>query len=69
MTALTRIRVDLAARGYDVVVGAGAVAELASVRHDRRRCALVTQAAIPAAIVDGATAIKVMGRKLVIQYL
>ncbi len=49
-------RVDLARtvrprgrlRGYDVVVGDGAVAELTSVLAGRRRAALVTQAAIPA---------------------
>ena len=47
-----RIRVDLGARGYDVVVGADAVAELGTVLAGRRRAAVVTQAAIPAALVD-----------------
>ena len=52
----TRIRVDLSApgrdatRGYDVVVGADAIDELATVLHGRRRAAVVTQAAIPAPI-------------------
>jgi 5-deoxy-5-amino-3-dehydroquinate synthase len=45
-----RIRVDLAERGYDVVVGAGAIGELGPVLEGRRRAALVTQAAIPANI-------------------
>jgi 5-deoxy-5-amino-3-dehydroquinate synthase len=48
MTA--RIRVDLATRGYDVVVGADAIDELATVLEGRRRAAVVTQAAIPAPI-------------------
>ena len=51
-----RIRVDLGARGYDVVVGAGAVAELAPVLAGRRRAALVTQPSVPAAIIDAASA-------------
>jgi 5-deoxy-5-amino-3-dehydroquinate synthase len=51
-----RIRVDLFARGYDVVVGAGAIGELAPVLAGRRRAALVTQAAIPAGIADEARA-------------
>jgi 3-dehydroquinate synthase len=46
-----RIRVELAERGYDIVVGSGAVAELAAVLGGRRRAALVTQAAIPPVIV------------------
>jgi 5-deoxy-5-amino-3-dehydroquinate synthase len=49
-----RVRVDFGARGYDVVVGEGAVAELASLLAGRRRVAIVTQAAIPAARVDEA---------------
>jgi len=52
-----RIRLELGARGYDVVVGAGAVAELASVLAGRRRVALVTQAAIPAGLVASARAV------------
>jgi 5-deoxy-5-amino-3-dehydroquinate synthase len=44
MTA--RVRVDLGARGYDVVVGDNAVAELDLLRG-RRRVAIVTQDAIP----------------------
>src|SRR5439155_12622628 len=51
-----RIRVDLPARGYDVVVGAGAIGELAPVLEGRRRAALVTQAAIPAGIAGEASA-------------
>jgi len=54
MTA--RIRVDLGERGYDVVVGDGAVAGLADVLAGRRRAALVTQAAIPGAFADGVRA-------------
>jgi 3-dehydroquinate synthase len=53
----TRVRVDLGARGYDVVVGAGAVHELASLLAGRRRVAVVTQPAIAAhyaASVDAA---------------
>ncbi|HEV7524268.1 MAG TPA: 3-dehydroquinate synthase [Acidimicrobiia bacterium] len=48
----TRIRVDLGSRGYDVVVGSGAVAELAQVVAGRRRAAIVSQPAIPTALVD-----------------
>jgi 5-deoxy-5-amino-3-dehydroquinate synthase len=51
-----RIRVDLAARGYDVVVGAGATAVLESVLAGRRRAALVTQASIPAGLAEAAHA-------------
>jgi len=51
-----RIRVDLADRGYDVVVGAGAIGELAPVLAGRRRAALVTQAAIPASSAGEARA-------------
>jgi 5-deoxy-5-amino-3-dehydroquinate synthase len=51
---IERIRVDLAERGYDVVVGAGAIAELGSALNGRRRAALVTQATIPAEIADDA---------------
>ncbi len=48
-----RIRVDLGARAYDIVVGGHAVAELASVLAGRRRAALVTQGAIPASVIAG----------------
>src|SRR5262249_3361462 len=48
---MTRTRVDLGERGYDVVVGADAIDELASVLAGRRRAAVVTQAAIPDALV------------------
>jgi 5-deoxy-5-amino-3-dehydroquinate synthase len=51
-----RIRVDLADRGYDVVVGSGAIGELEPALVGRRRVAVVTQAAIPAAIVGEARA-------------
>jgi len=54
MTA--RIRVDLGERGYDVVVGDGAVAALTDVLAGRRRAALVTQASIPRALADGVRA-------------
>jgi 5-deoxy-5-amino-3-dehydroquinate synthase len=47
-----RIPVDLGERSYDVVVGDGAVAELADVLAGRRRAALVTQPTIPAALAD-----------------
>jgi 5-deoxy-5-amino-3-dehydroquinate synthase len=51
-----RIRVDLGDRGYDVVVGPGAIGELEPALSGRRRAALVTQAAIPAAILGEARA-------------
>ena len=38
-----RVRVDLGDRGYDIVVGAGAIDELASVLADRRKVAIVSQ--------------------------
>jgi 3-dehydroquinate synthase len=41
-----RVRVDLGARGYDVVVGDGALDELASVLGGRRRVAVVTQSRV-----------------------
>jgi 5-deoxy-5-amino-3-dehydroquinate synthase len=47
-----RVHVELGARGYDVVVGGGAVAELAAVLAGRRRVAIVTEANIPTALVD-----------------
>jgi 3-dehydroquinate synthetase len=47
-----RIPVDLGARSYDVVVGEGVSAELATLLSGRRRAALVTQDAIPAALTD-----------------
>src|SRR5262249_21738953 len=46
-----RTRVDLGERGYDVVVGADGIAELATVLAARRRAAIVTQATIPDALV------------------
>jgi 3-dehydroquinate synthase len=46
---LHRRRVDLAERGYDVLVGAGAIAQLGALVGDRRRVAVVTQAAIDTA--------------------
>jgi 5-deoxy-5-amino-3-dehydroquinate synthase len=51
-----RLRVELGARSYDVVIGAGAVAELGTVLAGRRRVALVTQAAIPAGLLAAARA-------------
>jgi len=42
-----RIAVDLGARGYDVVVGTGATAELAECLGGRRRVAVVTQERVP----------------------
>jgi 5-deoxy-5-amino-3-dehydroquinate synthase len=51
-----RIPVELAERGYDIVVGRGATDELASVLAGRRRAALVTQARVPAGIADDARA-------------
>jgi len=41
-----RIRVDLDIGGYDVVVGAGALADAGELLAGRRRCAIVTQAGI-----------------------
>jgi 5-deoxy-5-amino-3-dehydroquinate synthase len=51
-----RIRVDLAERGYDVVVGEDAISELGPALVGRRRAALVTQAAIPAEIAGEVSA-------------
>ena len=42
---MNRVTVDLGARSYDIVVGAAALAELASVLADRRRAVIVTQEA------------------------
>ena len=48
MSTLHRVRVDLGARSYDVVVGRGATRELASViPADAKRVALVTQSSLP----------------------
>jgi 3-dehydroquinate synthase len=47
-----RTRVDLGERAYDVVVGADAIDELATVLAGRRRAAIVTQDAIPAALAE-----------------
>ena len=57
---MKRVTVDLGARSYDVVVGDGALAELASVLAPRRRAVIVTHAALrvharrAAAVLDGA---------------
>jgi 3-dehydroquinate synthase len=50
MTA--RVRVDLGDRGYDIVVGTGALDELASGLAGRRRVAIVTQPDIASAHAD-----------------
>ncbi|MET1003178.1 MAG: 3-dehydroquinate synthase family protein, partial [Acidimicrobiia bacterium] len=47
-----RIRVDLDRRGYDVVVGDGAIDELAPVLEGRRRVAIVSQERIPSVHLD-----------------
>ena len=47
-----RIRVDLDRRGYDVVVGDGAIDELARVLEGRRRVAIVSQERIPSVHLD-----------------
>jgi 3-dehydroquinate synthase len=47
-----RVRVELGARGYDVVVGAGAVDALVELLRGRRRVAIVTQDAVPEPILD-----------------
>jgi 3-dehydroquinate synthase len=47
----TRVRVDLGARGYDVVVGDNAVAEV-DVLAGRRRVAIVTQDAVPDSVCE-----------------
>jgi 3-dehydroquinate synthase len=47
---MKRIRVDLGERGYDVVVGPAAIDQVAAVLAGRRRAAIVTQAAVPAAL-------------------
>jgi 5-deoxy-5-amino-3-dehydroquinate synthase len=47
-----RIRVELDARSYDVVVGVGAIDELATMLGDRRRVALVTQPGIAAVAAE-----------------
>ncbi|MDQ1477614.1 MAG: hypothetical protein QOE62_2843 [Actinomycetota bacterium] len=56
MSSPTEIHVDLAERGYDIVIGTGVVDRLGSVLAGRRRAAIVTQAAVPAAIVDSTRA-------------
>jgi 3-dehydroquinate synthase len=48
---MTRICVDVAPGRYDVVVGADAIDELAAVLAGRRRTAIVSQSAIPDAVV------------------
>lgn len=47
----TRLRVELGARSYDVVVGEQAVSEIGSVLAARRRAAVVTQATIPGGVL------------------
>ncbi|NBR76121.1 MAG: 3-dehydroquinate synthase [Actinobacteria bacterium] len=48
MSTLHRVRVDLGVKSYDVVVGRGAIRELASViPADVKRVALVTQTSLP----------------------
>jgi 5-deoxy-5-amino-3-dehydroquinate synthase len=44
---MRRIRVDLGERGYDVVVGADAIGDVATMLAGRRRVAIVTQIAVP----------------------
>jgi len=48
----TRVRVDLGERGYDVVVGGGAIGELGAVLRGRRRVAVVTQPGLSAGVGD-----------------
>lgn len=43
---MRRVRVDVAPAPYDVVIGAGAIAEAGGLLAGRRRCALVTQPAL-----------------------
>ena len=51
---MIRVRVPVADRGYDVVVGRGAASELAALVPARaRRVAVVTQAGIPVAVDPG----------------
>ncbi len=48
-----RVRVDLGARSYDVVVGRGAIHELASlIPTDAKRVAIVTQDGLPAEVAS-----------------
>jgi 5-deoxy-5-amino-3-dehydroquinate synthase len=48
-----RVRVELGARSYDVVVGRGAICELASlIPTDAKRVAIVTQEGLPAEIAS-----------------
>jgi hypothetical protein len=47
-----RIPVELAGRSYEIVVGADATSEVGTLLSGRRRAAIVTQAAIPAAHAD-----------------
>lgn len=43
---LSRVRVDLGERGYDVVIGDGAAAEVSEVLSGRRQAAIVSQSAV-----------------------
>ena len=52
----TRVRVDLGARGYDVVVGTGAISNLSALLSGRRRAAIVTQAGVPSDVVESVRA-------------
>jgi len=52
---MEKVHVDLGARGYDILVGAGAIAELATVLRGRRRAAVVTQPGISVGIRDHVT--------------
>jgi 5-deoxy-5-amino-3-dehydroquinate synthase len=50
------IHVDLAERGYDILIGTGVVERLGSVLTGRRRAAIVTQTGIPTPLVDATRA-------------
>ncbi|MGQ0825774.1 MAG: 3-dehydroquinate synthase [Actinomycetota bacterium] len=52
-----RVRVDLGERGYDIVVGADAMDELAMLLAGRRRAAIVSQRGIAAAYADRVRAV------------
>src|SRR5690242_9898892 len=47
-----RVPVDLGPRSYDVVVGAGVLADLPDLLGTRRQIAVVAQERIPAALTD-----------------
>ena len=52
---MIRVPVPLGERAYDVVVGAGATTEVATVLRGRRRVAIVTQAGIPSGVRTAVT--------------